>query len=353
MNENFVRPLNSKLILSGKPFRFIGVNMYELAYVDDETMSKMLNSAAEQGFNAVRFWAFASMPVAKLLRICELSSTLMLKLIPVFGDMNEYLQGFSVNDDWFRSAFREKYLKHVEDMVIEFSGSSEIMIWEIFNEPVTFEFNTIYNFTKIVTEKIKESDTSHLVSIGTIGGVGDKFGNEFSRFSYSNFKKLYSLPALDAVSLHDYSFSSSLLERADLYYRLKARSKRSLVLNKLDTIISALPDVIDETLIRQFASTFDFPLSLRSIWKFYNQLDLLIAQSLDKPVYIGEIGVKKKYKDLRKTILEIQIKKHFDSGISGAMLWSFETQGRSLDGHDYGFDEKDGFGKLTETFVKD
>ncbi len=353
MNEDIVRPVNGELILNGNQFRFIGVNMYELAYVDDDTMTKMLISAAEQGFNAVRFWAFASMPVAKLLRICELSSSLKLKLIPVFGDMNEYLQGFRVNDDWFRSGFREKYLKHVEAIVNELSGSCEIMIWEIFNEPVTSDFNTIYHFTKIVSEKIKESDPLHVVSIGTIGGVGDKFGNELSRFSYSNFRNLYSLSTLDAISLHDYSFSSSVLERADLYYRLKARSKRSLILNKLDTIIGALPDVIDETLIRKIGRTFDFPFSLRSIWKFYNQLDLQTARSLGKPVYIGEIGVKKKYRDLRKTILEIQIRKHFESGISGAMLWSFETQGRSLDGHDYGFDEKDVFGKLAQTFLKE
>ncbi len=353
MKEDIVSPVNGKLELNRKPFRFIGVNMYELAYVDDVTMTKMLNSAATEGFNAVRFWAFASMPFEKLLRICEHSSKLNLKLIPVFADMNEYLQGFRVNDEWLRSGFREKYMKHVEAIVTQLSGSSEIMIWEIFNEPVTSDFSTIYSFAKNVSEKIKELDSLHMVSIGTIGGVGDKFGNEFSRFTYSNFKKLYSISSLDAVSIHDYSFSSSVLERADLYYRLKARSKWALTMNKLDTIIGALPDVIDETLVRNFGRTFDFPLSLRSIWKFYNQIDLLIARSLGKPVYIGEIGVKKKYRDLRKTILEFQLRKHFDSGISGAMLWSFEAQGRSLDGHDYGFDEKDGFGNLAETFLKE
>lgn len=353
MSEDILRPFNGKLVLNGKPFRFFGVNMYELAYVDDDVMAKMLNSAAEQGFNAVRFWAFASMPLEKLRRICELSSTLRLKLIPVFADMNEYLQGFRVDEEWFKNGFRDRYLKYVEAIVKEFKVSREIMIWEIFNEPVTSDFKLIYNFAQHVSEKIKELDPLHVVSIGTIGGVGDKFGNEFSRFSYSNFKKLYSITSLDAVSLHDYSFSSSVLERADLYYRLKARSRRSFALNKLDTIIGALPDAIDETLIRKFGRTFDFPLSLRSIWKFYNQLDLLIARSLGKPVYIGEIGVKKKYRDLRKAILEHQIRIHFDSGISGAVLWSFETQGRSLDGHDYGFDEKDGFGKLAETFLKE
>jgi endo-1,4-beta-mannosidase len=352
MNEDIVRTVNEKLILNGKPFRFFGVNMYELAYVDDDVMAKMLNSAADQGFNAVRFWAFASMPVDKLRRICKHSSTLNLKLIPVFADMNEYLQGFRANDEWFKSGFREKYMKHVESIVNESSGSHEIMLWEIFNEPVTSDFKIIYDFVTIVSERIKEIDPLHVVSIGTIGGVGDKFGNELSRLSYANFKKLYSISALDAVSLHDYSFSSSVLERADLYYRLKARSRRSLALNKLDTIIGALPDVIDETLIRNFGRTFDFPFSLRSIWKFYNQIDFLIAKSLGKPVYIGEIGVKKKYRDLRKAMLEIQLRKHFDSGISGAMLWSFETNGRSLDGHDYGFDEKDGFGELAKTFLK-
>lgn len=353
MNKKMVTVSAGKFMLDENPFRFVGVNMYELAYVDESTMQRMLRSAADQGFNAVRFWAFVTMPVSTISDICRIASELNLKLIPVFADMNEFLQGFRVTDEWFRDEYKKTYTSHYETLVGALSDSPEILLWEIFNEPMTSQFGLILDFANNVSEKIKQIDPLHAVSVGTIGGIGDKFGNEFSRFNHSNFKKLYSIESLDAVSMHDYSFGSSFLERADLYFRLNSRRKSSIALSKLDTILNALPDVIDETIIRNFSRTFDFPFSLRSVWRYYNKLNLQIAMSLGKPVYIGEIGVKKKYRDLRKKILEFELKNHFDSGVSGALIWSFETHGRSLDGHDYGFDEKDDFGEIARKFLGD
>lgn len=353
MSKNIVTVSAGKFMLDENPFRFVGVNMYELAYVDEAAMHKMLRSAADQGFNAVRFWAFVTMPLSTIAGICRIASELNIKLIPVFADMNEFLQGFRVTDEWFRDEYKEIYTRHYETVVGALSDSPEILLWEIFNEPMTSQFGILFDFASNVSEKIKQIDPLHALSIGTIGGIGDRFGNELSRFSYSNFKKLYSIKTFDAVSMHDYSFSSSLLERADLYFRLKSRNRRSIVTNKLDTIINALPDVIDETLVRNFGKTFNFPFSLRSVWRYYNKLNLRIAKSLEKPVYIGEIGVKKKYRDLRKRILEVELTNHFESGVCGALLWSFETQGRSLDGHDYGFDEKDEFGEIARRIIGD
>lgn len=353
MSKKIVTASGGKFMLDGKPFRFVGVNMYELAYVDEVTMHKMLQSAADQGFNAVRFWAFVTMPLSTIASICRIASDLNLKLIPVFADMNEFLQGYRVTDEWFREMYKEIYTKHYETVVGALSACPEILLWEIFNEPMTSQFGIIFDFASNVSEKIKQIDPLHAVSIGTIGGIGDRFGNEFSRFSYSNFKSLYSIETLDAVSMHDYSFSSSLLERADMYYRLKSRRRRSIATNKLDTITSALPDVIDEALVRNFGRTFNFPFSLRSIWRYYNKMNLRIAKSLGKPVYIGEIGIKKKYRDLRKKIMEVELANHFESGVCGALLWSFETLGRSLDGHDYGFDENDDFGEIARRLLGD
>ena len=353
MSKKIVTTSGGKFMLDGRPFRFVGVNMYELAYVDEVTMHKMLQSAADQGFNAVRFWAFVTMPLNNISSICRIASELNIRLIPVFADMNEFLQGYRVNDEWFLDKYKGNYTKHYETLVGALAESPEILLWEIINEPMTSQFEIILDFASNVSEKIKQIDPLHAVSIGTIGGIGDRFGSELSRFSYSNFKRLYSIKTLDAVSMHDYSFSSSLLERADLYFRLKSRSRKSIVTNKLDTIISALPDVIDETLVRNFGRTFDFPFSLRSIWRYYNKLNLRIAKSLGKPVYIGEIGIKKKYRDLRKKIVEVELTNHFESGVCGALLWSFETLGRSLDGHDYGFDEKDDFGEIARRLLDD
>ncbi|MBK8549864.1 MAG: cellulase family glycosylhydrolase [Ignavibacteria bacterium] len=114
-------------------------------------------------------------------------------------------------------------------MVSSFKYREEILLWELINEPSTDSFEDIYNFSKTASEFIKSKDPNHLISIGTIGGIGDKFGNFFSRFNINNFEKLYSINTLDAVSIHDYSFSSTLFERLDIYHRLKDKKNFRII----------------------------------------------------------------------------------------------------------------------------
>ncbi|MBK8549865.1 MAG: hypothetical protein IPL53_01940 [Ignavibacteria bacterium] len=40
------------------------------------------------------------------------------------------------------------------------------------------------------------------------------------------------------------------------------------------------------------------------------------------------------------------MERYFKEGVSGILLWSFESQGKSLDGHDYGFGAGDDFGQI-------
>ncbi|MBK7253732.1 MAG: hypothetical protein IPI04_07375 [Ignavibacteria bacterium] len=53
-------------------------------------------------------------------------------------------------------------------------------------------------------------------------------------------------------------------------------------------------------------------------------------------------------KEYRKLILEQELKRYFNEGIAGVLLWSFESQGKSVDGHDYGFGVDDGFGEVVK-----
>lgn len=324
--------------------------MYELANVDSATTELMLRDAAEEGFKVIRFWAFHQAEKKKLDEICELAKSYNLFIIPVLADPTGYLQSFSIDPEWYRSGYKKTYLPYVNDIVSSFRHVSEILLWEILNEPNTESFQDIFNFTKHVSETIRNEDPNHLISIGTIGGIGDNFGNSFSRFSLTNFEKLNCINTLDAVSLHDYSFGSTLLERVDIYHRLKGKHDASNLYSSLSNIINYFPDKADELTLRSFDKTFDFPLSVRSLWKRYNRMNLISAKKLNKPVYIGEVGFKKSLKELRKIVLEKELKEYFESGVSGVLLWSFESQGRSLDGHDYGFDKSDGFGEVIRIF---
>ena len=98
--------------------------------------------------------------------------------------------------------------------------------------------------------------------------------------------------------------------------------------------------------VSRSGKTFDFPLTVRKIWKHFNAKNISAAKKLNKPVYVGETGFKKSLKEFRKIILKNELERYFKSGISGVLLWSFESQGRSLDGHDYGFGVEDGFGEI-------
>jgi hypothetical protein len=224
------------------------------------------------------------------------------------------------------------------------------MLWELINEPVNNSFPDMYNFAEDASKNIKEADSNHLISIGTIGGVGDKFGDQFSRFNVANFEKLYSIKTLDAISIHDYSFNSTVLERLDILYRLKGKANSADYFRKIDSMINSIPQSVDKFTLDKFKRTFDFPLSLRNIWNSYNRKNILIAKKLNKPIYIGEVGLKKSMKEYRKLILEQELKRYFNEGIAGVLLWSFESQGKSIDGHDYGFGVDDGFGEVVKKF---
>lgn len=352
MENNFIISKDRCFYLNEKLFRFIGVNMYELANVNSGTSELMISDAAHEGFKVIRFWVFEPTDKTKLREICDIAGQYEIKIIPVLADTWGYLQNYKIEGSWYKEDYKKNYIHYVSDIVSSFKARSEILLWELINEPSTDSFSDIYNFTKTASETVKSIDQNHLLSIGTIGGIGDKFGGFFSRFNVSNFEKLYSIKSLDAVSIHDYSFSSTLFERLDILQRTKGNSKNSEILNTFNNLINSLPNKIDRVTLNKFNRTFDFPLTIRKIWKNFNMKNIAIAKHLKKPVYIGEIGFKKSLKEYRKIILKNELEKYFKEDVSGILLWSFESQGKSLDGHDYGFGIEDGFGELTKKILK-
>ena len=348
MINAFVKSFNKSFILNTNIFRFIGCNMYELANVDSATSEAMLKDAVSEGFSVLRFWAFEPLEKNKLKEICDISKELNLKVIPVLADTWGYLQNYKIDDEWYRTGYKKNYLNYVKDITTAFKDRDEIILWELINEPVNNSFSEMYNFTEDASKTIKESDPNHLISIGTIGGIGDKFGDQFSRFNVANFEKLYSIKTLDVISIHDYSFNSTIPERLDILYRLKGKSNSADYFRKIDSMINSVPQSVDKFTLDKFKRTYDFPLSLRYIWNSYNKKNIQIAKKLNKPIYIGEVGFKKSMKEYRKLILEQELKRYFNEGIAGVLLWSFESQGKSVDGHDYGFRVDDGFGEVVK-----
>lgn len=348
MKNNPVKSGNGIFVLKEKPFRFIGCNMYELANVDSTITELMIRDAAGEGFTVIRFWAFEPMEKNKLIELCDLAKEFNIKLIPVLADTHGFLQNYRIDTDWYQEGFKANYLSYIGDITNTLKDRDEIIVWELINEPVTDSFTDIYGFSKSASEFVRSNDPNHLISIGTIGGVGDLFGGFFSRFNSDNFKELYSIKTLDAVSIHDYSFNSTVLERLDILFRLKGSFKSSDLMNGADKLLNAVPAAIDKYTLNKSGRTYDFPVTVRNIWKKFNAKNITAAKQLGKPIYIGEVGYKKNLKEYRKLILKYEIERYFNAGISGVLLWSFESQGRSRDGHDYGFCIEDGFGEVVK-----
>ncbi len=351
MQTSFTKTKNGNFYINDNLFRFIGTNMYELANVDTNTTEKMIGDAVSEGFKVIRFWAFEPMQKQKLKEICDLVNEHKIKIIPVLADPWGYLQAYKINREWYKEDYKKHYLSYIVDIIGSLKNRPEILLWELINEPNTNSFCDIYNFARNVSEKIKEINSNHLISLGTIGGIGDKFGGVFSRFNISNYRNLYSIKSLDALSIHDYSFNSTLLERFDILFRFKGNRRNAKLLENIDKTINYIPQFIDKITLNKFDRTFDFPVTVKNIWRTYIYKNIKIAKELNKPIYIGEAGFKRNMGDLRKKIIHLELKKYFNDGIAGVLLWSFETQGRSNDGHDYGFGVEDKIGEVIKKIL--
>lgn len=332
----------------GKRFRFVGCNMYELAFMEKKTSDLMMEDAYNEGFRVIRFWAFSPLAPEKLTELCDKANELNLRLIPVLADKWGYMQDYIVNDDWFKEGYKHSYLEYSTRIVTELKSRPEIMIWELINEPESDSFEAFYNFASDTAGKLKAASPEHLFSIGTIGGLGSKYGGEFSRFTTKNFRKIYEIPQLDAVSVHDYSYDSTMLERLDTLYRFKGKYYMSEFYRRSNYYVTYLPLILKRLWLKKFNKIFTFPLTLKWLWRKYIDKNIKIAKELKKPFYLGEIGYKNDLKLDRKKIIENEIDRYFKKDIDGYLLWSFEAQGWSKDGHNYGFTQKDEFKEIIQ-----
>jgi hypothetical protein len=111
----------------------------------------------------------------------------------------------------------------------------------------------------------------------------------------------------------------------------------------MNEYITYIPLLFKRLWMKKFRTGITVPLTLKWLWRKYIDKNILMAEELKKPFYLGEIGYKNNLKLDRKKIIDAEIERYFNKGIDGYILWSFEAQGWSKDGHNYGFSKKDGF----------
>jgi endo-1,4-beta-mannosidase len=347
--SRFVKAAIGSFILDGKPFCFVGANVYELANVEREITRAIIDDAVAEGFTVLRFWLFqnkeTSKLISKLSEICDLASERGLKLIVSLSDKWGYLQNYKIDEAWYNGGYKKEYLSYVKEVTSAMRNRDEIMIWELINEPETDSFWSFYSFAEHVSGEIKTRNPDHLLSTGSVGGIGDKFGSYFSVFKKANFEKLYTLESLDAVSIHDYSYDSGIFERLDVLYRFRGDEKKARFFGKIAGAANKPFESIDRYFLNK-NRIVRIPLTMRHVWSNYIKKDVKFAISISKPLYIGEVGFKSSAARDRTKILDLDITEKFAMGVSGYILWSFQAQGWSNDGHNYGFGTGEGFEKI-------
>lgn len=316
-NSKIAYTSNGKIMLDNKEFKISGINVYDLADVAARSQSeleKTLKTLSDSGANTVRFWAFSSNSPDTFKRIFETSKNmgLDLKFIPVLGnqwkDMEAPQSSFTKKDNWYDQGYKKDYLPHVLETVKSFVNQDNILMIELMNEPEAGH-NSLKRFADTVSTDIRdvykqyEQQTGtkvqhHLISLGTLGGEGR------NGMVGSDFKDLYSLPNIDVVTAHDYTFDDH-------------QSK--------ENNISPL-----------FQQYIDY------------------AKQLNKPFFLGEIGIKVRKdgvenagiplrsSDQAMKIMENKMKIYNEKGISGALLWGPQPAGHAVDGAGYGFTYNEG-----------
>ncbi len=361
--SRFVGTRDSKFIFNGKDFRFFGFNAYYLQtnaadpnrrYIIDDVFSFAKNS----GFKVIRTWAFnnnsdsvypgvISLRPKELLeqglvgldyvlaKAREYDLLLILTLannFPDYGGINQYIRWankylsspsgqFSHNhffsEDSILSWYKF-YISSILNRINTFSGvlykdDPTIFSFELINEGLNpgFSYGHIKNWYEKTSEYFKSIDTNHPITTGEIG-----YDVDASR--YSNLDLFYN----GAAFLFNGSTGTSFI------------------------VNSALPNI-------DYASTHCYP----EAWNMNTKAGITwikdhagISAQLNKPIIIGEFGVKQN----KIAIYEDWLKEIKKSISKSAIVWHY-VHNDVMNNDGYGFNEFNSpeLIKLFEDFAKD
>ena len=201
-SSGLVKQSGTRLMLSGQPYRFTGMNIYMAAsggtpsscggalYPDvGVPLSRMPKGTV------VRFWAFQNFFVSKRSfdwtnfdRVLRIAAAHGDKVIPVLANQLDYCDGAGKDLSWYqrgyrfsiRSGDRVSYRDYVEAVVARYAGNPTIAMWQLVNEGEARNSNgtcdesaalgALLAFSKDVGGLAHRLDPGHLVSLGVLAG---------------------------------------------------------------------------------------------------------------------------------------------------------------------------------------
>lgn len=236
--KDFLYREGRQLMLNGKPYQCASFNSFQLCgcghdyeLFSDEEIDALFASLPDN--TIVRTWATPAF-YHKTDELVELAEKHNVKLLLSLGDGRcgcgdfdgaKNGDGNGKNPEWYKGAFREKYLPHVINMVSKYKDSPAIAMWEIINEPGEADWATIRNFLHEVAAVIKKHDPNHLVESGTFAG--------WAYEGYENYRAMHDSPHIDVGNLHEYDYdyqNSNTIESPHFEKCLKAMYELDKVL---------------------------------------------------------------------------------------------------------------------------
>jgi len=267
-SDGFVSASGTKLMLHGKPWRFVGFNDYQLtsetgnAYycgrqTSDATLNSVLQDAKNSGATAIRTWFYQSYydlnaqgasikPTWTAFdRVLNTAAAYGLEVIPVLVNEWQSCEPPSTNKNlgFFQSGYTLpnsygyplSFQTYAMTVAKHYAHKKQIAFWQLGNEmqndtPTGCDSYAesagaaaLRSFADNMTAEIKSVDPNHLVSLGTAGG--GECGLSTTDYQYVN------AGAVDICDYHDYNNVTQAMPD-DGYNRLAQRIAQCGALNK-------------------------------------------------------------------------------------------------------------------------
>lgn len=220
---------DGQFVLNGRPFRFVGANLYNAAgdpaifqcgprmAAPDEQLDHWFRRAREDyGGRVIRFWAFQSYTAGGtdwrgLDRVMRLAREHDLRVIPVLENQwPDCTEGDAKADSWYAGGYMRpyggyplSYKEYVRRVVSRYRDEPAVFAWMLLNEAESAtprgDANTtpLYDFARDMSAYVKSLDANHLVTLGVVGGGQAGIAGE-------DYARLHVLPTIDFLEYHDY-----------------------------------------------------------------------------------------------------------------------------------------------------
>lgn len=324
--NDFVTRNGSELQLAGRPYRFVGLNIYNAnsdgwcwyqmdGGVFEVALDDIGLGADEHG--VIRAWFFQPMATQKwttnrdwtrfdrtLSAARARGYKVIVTLTDQWGECGDGGANGYKTQSWYETGYREPqpalqgpayipYYDWVTEVVSRYKDDATILAWQLINEAeVNPNFpggcpagdgprDVLKTWAADVSNHIRSLDSNHLISLGSIGG--GQCGMQSTQF-----KDVHDLPNVDLCEYHDYSPNQPM--PGDQWNGLAVR-------------------------VQQCAE-------------------------LDKPLFVGELGVRPNDAGgsfaTRTTAISRKLDAQSAAGIDGHLVWAWNKDGPLLNNYDVG-----------------